>query len=154
MADKAWKRCERKLSSYFGGRRNPLSGRNSGHNTASDVLHSKLFIEVKYRKSQPVQRLYEEAREQARKEGKLPIVVLQEKGKPNALLVLSTCDVDLMVDILVDQRSAARLRDAVPSSGEEDTKTAGSPGKSRKSDGSRSRRSPRNRLRESDSGTT
>ena len=37
------------VANYFGTRRVPLSGSNSGHGTNSDSLHPKLYIECKVR---------------------------------------------------------------------------------------------------------
>ena len=50
MADKAWKQRERQVAAYFGGQRTPLSGGN-GKITRADVIHDKLFIECKLRRS-------------------------------------------------------------------------------------------------------
>ena len=53
---KRWKGCEREVARRFGGRRVPLSGRNSGHDTAADAMDSEegevefpdfLYIETK-----------------------------------------------------------------------------------------------------------
>jgi len=48
--DRMWKKAERKTSRFFGTRRNPLSGENSGH-SSSDSLHPRLFIETKRKKA-------------------------------------------------------------------------------------------------------
>lgn len=42
-----WKTYERKVAKFFNTNRTPLSGINSRHDTHSDTLHPKLYIEVK-----------------------------------------------------------------------------------------------------------
>lgn len=80
-----WKARERQIAAYFGSERTPLSGGNSKH-TRSDTLSSVFYVEAKFRKNQPVLRLYEDTESKARKEGKIPIVALCEKGKSGFLL--------------------------------------------------------------------
>lgn len=75
-----WKKREAQVARAFGTKRNPLSGRNSGH-TASDSLHGKYFIETKLRKSHAVLRVWDKAAALAKEEGKIPMVCLTEKGK-------------------------------------------------------------------------
>lgn len=47
MSDRYWKVCERRAAKFFGTNRTPLSGINSRHDTSSDTLHPRLYIEVK-----------------------------------------------------------------------------------------------------------
>jgi hypothetical protein len=86
MADKAWKAFERRVSGFFGGERNPLSGGNGKH-TRADVIHPDLFIECKQRASHAVLRTWDEADKQAKKENRLPVVVLGEKNRPGFWIV-------------------------------------------------------------------
>lgn len=67
--------------------RTPLSGGNSKM-TRSDTLHPRLFVEAKMRKHFSVVTLFCETRELARKEGKMPVVVLQEKGRKKSYAVV------------------------------------------------------------------
>jgi len=60
----SWKNRERKIAAFFGTKRTPLSGGNSGH-TRSDTLHPKLFVEVKMRQHHPVLDLWFEAKKLA-----------------------------------------------------------------------------------------
>ncbi len=80
MAPKTWKNIERKIARFFGAERNPLSGGNGGH-SRSDSLHERLFIEVKYRVSHSAVTLWRDTAEKAKKEDKIPVVCLSEKGK-------------------------------------------------------------------------
>lgn len=87
MADKSWKRFERKIAKMLGVRRTPLSGGNSAH-TRSDTLHDSIFVECKQRKSMAVHNLYRSTKELALKEGKVPIIVTRESGKKTTLITL------------------------------------------------------------------
>ncbi len=85
--DKSWKQLERKTAKALGTTRTPLSGGNSKH-TRSDTLDEKLFIECKLRANFSVMALYQKTLELARKESKIPILVLKEKGKHGELAVI------------------------------------------------------------------
>jgi hypothetical protein len=78
--DKAWKRDERKVAKFFGTNRNPLSGSQSRH-TASDTLHSQLYIEVKRRKAHSIAAWWRKAKIEADKEDKIPVVAISEYGR-------------------------------------------------------------------------
>ena len=55
MADRTWKQKERDAAAYWGGRRNVLSGAVGAQDgSKADVIHDRLFIEVKYRAKCPV----------------------------------------------------------------------------------------------------
>ena len=87
---KTWKKIEGKVADFFGTKRTPLSGGNSGH-TRSDTLHEKFFIETKYRKSFSVVELWRKTAVLAKKEKKIPVVCLAEKNK-TGFWVLIHCD--------------------------------------------------------------
>ena len=88
MVDKPWKQVERKVAKSLDTERTPLSGGNSKQ-TRSDTLDEKLFVEVKHRKSFSVLSLYRETAKLARKENKIPVLCLKEKGKHGELAVIS-----------------------------------------------------------------
>lgn len=85
MADKAWKAFERVVAKFFGCQRNSLSGGNSKV-SRSDTTHSKFFIECKLHASPAIWSLYEETREKAKKEKKLPVVAVRKKNKEGFLV--------------------------------------------------------------------
>ena len=87
-----WKGFERKIAAFFGTRRTPLSGMNSGHNTSSDSLHDTLYIECKKRKSMAVVKLYDDTLKKARKEEKVPVVVVTETGRRGQPLIVCAMD--------------------------------------------------------------
>ena len=63
-----WKSFEREVAKHFGTKRVPLSGSNSGHNTNSDTLHPKLYIECKVRGKSAIWTLFEDTRNKAKVE--------------------------------------------------------------------------------------
>ena len=87
-----WKQGEQRVADLFGTTRTPLSGGNSKH-TRSDTLHPRLFIEVKLRQVHTTWTLFRQTELLARKEGKVPILALQEKGRHGCLLVMRPQDV-------------------------------------------------------------
>ena len=102
MGDKAWKRAERMAAALFGGLRNPLSGSNS-HHTAGDVIHPSLYVEVKHRQRQAVVSLMRDSMVDAKKEGKLPVLVVSEPGAKWSLVCVKNTDLVKFVDMLYKQ---------------------------------------------------
>lgn len=91
MAKQTWKAIERKIADFFGTVRTPLSGGNSRH-TRSDTLHESLFVEAKYRKTHSAVTLWRETAEYAKRENKIPVVCLSEKGKKGFWVVVHSDD--------------------------------------------------------------
>ena len=83
-----WKSFERLVASFFGTKRVPLSGSNSGHGTNSDSLHPRLYIECKVRGRIALWQLFTDTEKKAKVEGKIPIVAIKQKGEKGYLLVL------------------------------------------------------------------
>lgn len=83
-----WKGFERTVAEFFGTKRVPLSGSNSGHNTNSDSLHPSLYIECKVRGKISLWSLFEDTENKAKVEKKFPIVAIKEKGKKGYLLLI------------------------------------------------------------------
>lgn len=88
MPTHTWKNRERKVATDFGTTRNPLSGGNGKH-TRSDSLHDVLFIEHKHRKRNTTIALYDETKELAAAEDKIPIVTLSQHGRHGYLIVVA-----------------------------------------------------------------
>lgn len=84
---KNWKRLEKKIAQMRGTSRTPLSGGNS-RITRSDTLDETFFIECKYRSKSSVWSLYDELEALAKKEGKVPVLVVKEKGKHGELFIV------------------------------------------------------------------
>ncbi len=98
MTDKPWKKDEREIAARFGTTRTPLSGGN-GKQTRSDTLSPDFFIEIKRRKSFPFRKLFLSVREMARKENKVPLMVIHENGTAidNSIVILRLGDLPLFV---------------------------------------------------------
>lgn len=91
-----WKKIERKVAKKLGGTRNPLSGSHGKH-TSGDVIHPVFYIECKYRKNLAVATIFNEVKTNAKKEKKIPILILKEKGKTGELVVLTLDDFTKLV---------------------------------------------------------
>ena len=88
-----WKQAEREVAARLGGRRVPVTGRGRGD--APDVAHPTLSIEDKHRQGVPAWLLEAMAQaEAASRDGRVPVAVLHEGGRPydDALCVLRLAD--------------------------------------------------------------
>jgi hypothetical protein len=90
-ANPAWKRVERQVASIFGSVRNPLSGSGSGH-TGSDTRHPTLFIECKHRQKHQVVQALLKLKAAAKKEKKVPVLALHEKGRHGVVFCIHEDD--------------------------------------------------------------
>lgn len=100
-----WKSFERTVATYFGTRRVPLSGSNSGHGTNSDSLHPKLYIECKVRNKIALWQLFTDTEKKAKVEGKVPVVAIKQKGEKGYLLVMRPEDLEKINGIRVESSS-------------------------------------------------
>ena len=91
MADKAWKRREREVASYFNGKRIALSGINSKI-TRADVIHDELFVECKLRAKHSVVSLWDDTAKLAKDEDKIPVIALCEKNRPGFWIMVHSND--------------------------------------------------------------
>jgi hypothetical protein len=111
----SWKRRERNAAGLFGAQRQVLSGScGRGERSRSDTTHERLFIESKLRASSSVRSLWEKTRKQARREHKIPVVILFAKGKPGALIVVHQDDLAAVASELAKDRQAAQRAYAAP----------------------------------------
>jgi len=92
-----WKKMEGRVAKKFGTTRNPLSGRNAKH-SASDSLSDTYYIECKYKAQVPFMATFNEAKANAKKEGKIPIVVFKQKGMTGEIAMLSLDDLIKMME--------------------------------------------------------
>lgn len=100
-----WKNIERKIAEFFGTRRTPLSGSNSGH-TRSDTLHELLFVEAKYRVKHSAVTLWRDTAELAKKENKIPVVCLSEKRKKGFWVVCHSSDLTAIANQRMEAKKA------------------------------------------------
>jgi len=102
-----WKAAERKVAAYFDAIRISLSGSNNQQaQTSSDTDSEDFYIEVKYRQRFSVLTLFHDVIQKAKKEKKLPLLALVEKGKPGFFLVLRQKDLDELVKRVLEMRLA------------------------------------------------
>ena len=85
---KSWKKLEQKVARMHNTERTPLSGGNSKQ-TRSDTLDETFFIECKLRKDPAIWNLYETVEELAKKENKIPVLVIKKKGKHGELFIVN-----------------------------------------------------------------
>ncbi len=85
---KSWKKLELKIARLRGTERTPLSGGNSKQ-TRSDTLDKTFFIECKLRKDPAVWNLYEQIEALAKKENKVPVLVIKKKGMHGELFIVN-----------------------------------------------------------------
>jgi len=86
---------ERRICKKFGGKRNPLSGQNSGHGTSADCIDvspefEKFYFEIRLRQNWLHHSMFKEDVEKpASKEGRIPVLVTHKKNsRSGALIVL------------------------------------------------------------------
>ncbi len=105
MPDKTWKAKERRAAKIFGTCRQVGSGslRVEGR-SRSDSDHESLYIETKHRKSSSVRSLYDQTARLAKSEGKTPVLMLFDKGKPGGLLVLHEKDIETVLSTYLEAR--------------------------------------------------
>ena len=98
-----WKFAEDRLARLFGTVRRPLSGRSSRSGGSDDAMHESLYLENKYRKKHSLWTLFREVREKARREGRTPVIGLQEKDAKGILLVIHSNDLEHVLAELLKQ---------------------------------------------------
>lgn len=94
-----WKSFERLVAGFFGTKRVPLSGSNSGHNTNSDSMHGELYIECKVREKFAIWSLFDDTEKKAKNENKIPIVAIKQKGEKGFLLVIRPENLEKITEI-------------------------------------------------------
>lgn len=106
---KTWKTVERRVADFLNpgvGRRTPLSGGNSGHDTTGDGLDlNGIYLEVKHRKKHTTCSLHRDTREKAIKESRVPVSVLHETNQNGFLIVIDSRDLDEFCRIIQKNRS-------------------------------------------------
>jgi hypothetical protein len=95
MPTNTWKSRERWAAALFGGLRNIGSGSQGRiDKSASDSTVERVFIEQKHRKRHTVRTLFDATKALARKEGKVPVLVLTDHGRPGGLVCFHSDDFD------------------------------------------------------------
>jgi hypothetical protein len=87
-----WKQFERRVASFFGGRRVPLSGGNSGHTRADVMGADGLFVEAKLRAKSALWSLLDKTKPLAKKEGKVAVLAIGRKHSPGFIICVHSDD--------------------------------------------------------------
>ncbi len=104
---RTWQKAESRAAALFGSKRQPLSG-SSGRDdeTQSDSTHPTLFLETKLKAKTFVRALYDETKLKAKREAKLPVLCLYDKGRPGCLVCVHSDDLKRFAAIaLADEQS-------------------------------------------------
>jgi tRNA1(Val) A37 N6-methylase TrmN6 len=101
----SWKDFERRVATFFGTKRTPFSGGNSGI-TRADTRHPYLFIECKHRKKQALKTLLDSTADLAKQEGKIPVVCLHEHNQRGFLVVCRDTDLLKVAQHVVSKTEA------------------------------------------------
>jgi hypothetical protein len=101
-ARRTWQRAEDRAAALFGARRTVLSG-SSGRDdaTASDSTHPALFLETKLRGTHAARTLFDATRAKARAEGKIPVLMLADKGRPGFLVCVHSDDLVALAEAVL-----------------------------------------------------
>jgi hypothetical protein len=108
-----WKRRERDAARVFGTKRQVLSG-SSGCESNSDSCHPRLYLECKLRASSATRSLWELTKARAVKEGKIPVVLLYDKGKHGAIVAVHQDDLAAVAVELARQSDAGSTNPRPP----------------------------------------
>jgi len=104
----AWKGFERVVAEFFGTKRVPLSGSNSGHGTNSDTLSKDFYVECKFRNKFSIFALFKDTESKAKVEGKLPIVAVKQKNERGYLLVIRPEDLQQIAALLKKKKNGTK----------------------------------------------
>ena len=91
-----WKQRERQIADDFNTKRNPLSGSMSGH-SSSDSLSETFYLESKLRAKPGGWNLFMDTRDKAKRENKIPIVILSKKYHKDKIAMV---DYDFLLGLL------------------------------------------------------
>ena len=91
-----WKQRERDIADDFDTKRNPLSGSMSGH-SSSDSLSETFYLESKLRAKPGGWNLFMDTRDKAKRENKIPIVILSKKYHKDKIAMV---DYDFLLGLL------------------------------------------------------
>ncbi len=89
----SWKQAERAFAKLFGVKRRPLSGGNEGTGR-DDFRHPFLFGECKWGQKFAIWSLFEKTKALAKKEKKIPVLGIKQKGKKGTLIVIHSSDLE------------------------------------------------------------
>jgi len=92
MTDRrTWQKREQKIAEDHGVKRNRYSGSASGLST-SDTTHPYLYIESKLRAEPPGWKLFQDTVKKAKKEHKIPVVIMAKKHEQEKIVMMRYSD--------------------------------------------------------------
>ena len=95
---RTWQKSEGRAAAMFGCRRQIGSGSGGREDeTRSDSTHPTLFIESKMRDKHATRTLHDATRLLAKREGKVPVVCLFDKGRPGFLACIHSDDMAVVL---------------------------------------------------------
>ena len=107
-----WKSAERRIARKFGAERNVGSGSMGRKDkSSSDSTHDTLYIENKLRVKHSAVSLYDDTARKAKKEKKIPMVTLSEKGRPGFWVLVHIDHLPLVTAELAKARLEERAKD-------------------------------------------
>jgi len=88
MADKAWKAFERRVAYFFGCKRTgPMQAKDE-----NDLNHPHIHCQCKHSKRHAIIGVWDAAKKQTEKSGKIPVVALGVRGRPGFWLLVHSSD--------------------------------------------------------------
>lgn len=103
-----WKKVEARIADHINpgvGKRVPLSGSNSGHDTCGDGRNlNGIYVETKHRKKHQITTLHDDTRKKAKKENRVPVTAIHETGRHGFLYVVHSEDIDKFIKIMMRNR--------------------------------------------------
>lgn len=86
--DPAWKKLERAVARFFGTERTgPMQSKN-----ASDINHDLIHCQCKHAKRHAILTVWNAAKKEADKTGKIPCVAIKQKGRHGFWLMMHSSD--------------------------------------------------------------
>lgn len=109
---RTWQIAEGRVAAAFDAKRNIGSGSmGRSDKTASDSTHPVLFIECKHREKHSAVSLWRDTAKKAKKEDKIPVIALLEKGKPGFWIMAHIDHLPLVTAELAKARLEEQKKD-------------------------------------------
>jgi len=100
---RTWQKREQAAAKMFGCQRQRLSGSSGRADcSGSDSTHPRLFIETKTKSSASMISLFDSTQEIAKRENKIPILMLAKKNRPGFVVVCRSRDLRKIAAELTD----------------------------------------------------
>lgn len=107
-ARRTWQKFEQRAAALFGALRQRGSGSGGRPDqSCSDSTHPSLYLECKLRAKHAARALYDDTRTKAKKEGKIPVLALADKGRPGMLICVHSDDLEDFTKLFLDTRESA-----------------------------------------------